>query len=471
LDLREANVVLKSKKQELERLLSMQVKNGASKQEVDQAKLSTEIAEIQLERAELASESARSKVKRLRLGAYVVFPLPDVGPLTPGRAYYGEHELLPGERDTVTQLLENGGLILNKVGNARVSLIRYKGSLRETLSAADELKSTDGVTIRDLLAGKAKNEVVHRGDFVVVQGAAAETPPPPDEKPKEAPKGQPGSGPGIDGNGTLIIHEGDDLPPVRVAGESDGAFAARWYIERIDKLVNLTDDQKKVITQIVEVHAKAEQDWLEKNAEKLKAVQDVWMDAIKNQGQEAAAKAQKNREDATAPMLAAEKKEQQALGAVLTPAQRARLREHEIATWLGWIVGPVKLSDEQRTNFREALNEVKDVDYERWERTGALVVDKILTEKILTLEQKRTIFKRDAMQAIKLSLPGADLTPEQLKRVESAADDLVKDKSPKLDGYSKAAAANKIVDAVRALLTDEQKQKVQAALNAPSIRP
>jgi beta-lactamase regulating signal transducer with metallopeptidase domain len=184
LDLREATVVLKSKKQELERLLSMQVNNGASKQEVEQAKLNTEIAEIQLERAELASASAHSKVKRLRLGAYVVFPLPDVGPLTPGRAYYAEHQLHLGERDTVIQLLENGGLILNKVGNARVSLISYRGSLRETLSAADELKPADGVLIQDLLNGKAKNEVVHRGDFVVVLSAATTTALPPVGKAK-----------------------------------------------------------------------------------------------------------------------------------------------------------------------------------------------------------------------------------------------------------------------------------------------
>jgi beta-lactamase regulating signal transducer with metallopeptidase domain len=472
LDVREASAVLQGKQSELKRVLAK-----ASQAEAENAKLAVEVAEVQLERAQLGLEQAQASSDKVLGSAFIAFPGPDPawskltprrdGAMLPGPFY--DH--IPIARMTLKRFLEQGDLDVAKTETMRVALIRFKGTLRETLSAADQLKPTDGALARDVLEGKADNHVLHHGDFIIVMRAPAQTPPPRVEKPKEAPKLQPGNGPGIDGNGTLIIHEGDDLPPVRVAGESDGAFAARWYIERIDKAVNLTDDQRKVITQIVEAHAKTQQDWLEKNAEKLKAAQEVWMDAIKNQGQEAVAKAQKNREDALAPMLAAEKKEQQALGAVLTPAQRAKLREHEIATWLGWIVGPVKLSEEQRTKFREALNEVKDVDYETWERTGGFVVEKIVTERILTPEQKRTIFKHDAMEAIKLSLPGADLTPEQLKRVEAAADDLVKDQTPKLDGSSKAAAANKIVDSARALLTDEQKQKVQAALNAQSNRP
>jgi uncharacterized damage-inducible protein DinB len=353
---------------------------------------------------------------------------------------------------------------LDKVGSMRVALIRFKGTIRETISAADDLKPIDGVTIRDLLAGSAKNEVVHRGDFIVVLTAVAETPPPA-KKPKETPEPKFNA---VIVPGTLTFA---DSLPVRQAGESDEAFAARSYIEGIDKAVNLTDGQKKAIAQIIEAHAKTQQDWLEKNAEKLKAAQEVWMDAIKSLDKDAIAKAQKDREDALGPMRDLDKTEQQALGAVLTTAQLGKLREHEIATWLEWEVFPVKLSDDQRRKFREALNEVKDVDYETWERTGALVVEKIVNEKILTLEQKRTIFKHDMTEAIRQSLPGTDLTPEQLKRVDAAADDLVKDKSPKLDGSSKAAAANKIVDAVRALLTDEQKQKVQAALNAQSNRP
>jgi hypothetical protein len=358
---------------------------------------------------------------------------------------------------------------LDKVGAMRVALVRFKGTIGKTISAADELKPTDGVLIRDLMDGTAKNEVVHRGDFVVVLAGDPKTASAPTNKPKETPKPQSDKEATIDGIGTLIIDDDDDLPPVRAAGESDGTFAARWYIKRVDNAVTLTDDQKKAITQIIEAHSKNQKDLLEKNGEKLKRAQAVWMDAIKTQGRDAVAKAQKDGEDEMAPMLAAEKKEQQALGAVLTTAQQAKLREHEIVTWLGWIVGQVKLSDEQRTKFRAALNEVKDIDYETWECTGGFVVEKILTEKILTLEQKRTIFKHDTMEAIKLNLPGADLTPEQMKKAEAAADELVKDQIPKLDGASKAAAANKIADAVRILLTNEQKQKVQAALSAQSV--
>jgi beta-lactamase regulating signal transducer with metallopeptidase domain len=56
------------------------------------------------------------------------------------------------------------------LGPVRVAVVRFEGSLRKTLESADELKPTDGVLLRDLVEGKAKNETVHRGDFIVLFG-------------------------------------------------------------------------------------------------------------------------------------------------------------------------------------------------------------------------------------------------------------------------------------------------------------
>ena len=56
------------------------------------------------------------------------------------------------------------------LGPVRVAVVRFKGSLRKTLEAADNLKPTDGVLLRDVVEGKAKNEIVHRGDFIVLFG-------------------------------------------------------------------------------------------------------------------------------------------------------------------------------------------------------------------------------------------------------------------------------------------------------------
>ena len=480
LDVKEAKAVLDGKKLELQRLLSLKAQKSVSTQETDQAKLSTEVAEIHLEQAELALERAHLKVEQALPPAYVEY----TGDIELVRTRNGDvirysrehgtstssgmgHEIDPSRGDVsvksvIGPMVSDVEQDPSKAEMLRCALVRFKGnSLRDTLAAADQLKPSDTILVRDLLDGKAKDEIVHHGDFIILLGGVVKTPPAAAEKPKGTPKPKSNAA-STDIRGTAILVKGDD------PDESAATIAALWDIEGIDKTVHLTDDQKKVLTRIIEAHTKTQRDWMEKNAEKLeklKAAEKAWVDATKGHDKAAIANAQKSYEDALAPFRDLEKKQQQELAAVLTPAQRAMLREHDTTTFLEWTIGPVKLSDEQRRKFREALNEVKETDYEPWERSERrlFVVEKIVVCKILTPEQKRTIFKHDAMKDIKLCLPGTDLSPEQLKKVDAAIDDLVKDQTPTLNGF-RAAAAYKIVEAVRALLSDEQTQKVQAAL-------
>ena len=100
-----------------------------------------------------------------------------------------------------------------------------------------------------------------------------------------------------------------------VAGQSGngvwgGKSAAQWYIESIDKIVNLTDAQKKAITASIESRDKAMREFQAQNAEKLKAAGTAMMEAYKSKDKEAVAKAQKAYQDLYAPMHEAMKKSQ-----------------------------------------------------------------------------------------------------------------------------------------------------------------
>jgi hypothetical protein len=165
------------------------VKGSVTQLEVDRAKSSDRVAEVHLEQAQLELERAHLKVEQHLPGVFFTGPN-----LQNGQGEFFQQNIPqdPTVREVkVKDVIAACHPNLDKVGAMRVALIRFKGTIGETISAADEMKPTDGVTIRDLLAGKAKNEVVHRGDFVVVLTAPAKTPPPPAEKPKESPKPQP----------------------------------------------------------------------------------------------------------------------------------------------------------------------------------------------------------------------------------------------------------------------------------------
>ena len=56
------------------------------------------------------------------------------------------------------------------LGPVRVAVVRFQGTVAKTLAAADDLKPNDGVLLRDVVEGKAKNEIVHQGDFIVLFG-------------------------------------------------------------------------------------------------------------------------------------------------------------------------------------------------------------------------------------------------------------------------------------------------------------
>jgi Spy/CpxP family protein refolding chaperone len=242
-----------------------------------------------------------------------------------------------------------------------------------------------------------------------------------------------------------------------------GKSAAQWYIESIDKIVNLTDAQKKAVTETIEARDKAMREFQTKNAEKLKAASAAMMEAFKSKDKDAIAKSQKAYQEIYAPMHEAMKKSQGELDNILTPQQKEKLQESRMTSWIKALTDPAQLTDEQMKKLKAAYAELtKATGHEGMERKLPETV-----QNILTAEQKATIAKHRAMMYVKAMFARAKLTDEQMKRVEAMADELAKDQKAKL-GLD-WQVYNKLAEKIRELLTAEQKEAIRAPtrLGAP----
>ena len=255
------------------------------------------------------------------------------------------------------------------------------------------------------------------------------------------------------GGGTLFAG-----PFVGGSGRGGVASAARWYIDSIDKIVNLTDAQKKAITASIEARDKAMQEFQAKNAEKLKAAGTSMMEAYKAKDKEAIAKVQKAYQDLYAPLHEAMKKSQAELDNVLTAEQKEKLQDNRAMNWIKSMTDPVQLTDEQMKKLKAAYGELTKT-------AGLNAIGRSLPDviqSVLTAQQKATIAKHRAMIYVKAMFARAKLNDEQMKRVEALVNELVKDANLKtvMDG----PWFNKLAEKIRVLLTAEQKDALQSPM-------
>ena len=100
------------------------------------------------------------------------------------------------------------------------------------------------------------------------------------------------------------------IPPHRRQGRTGPAGGpccnpsrlAQWYIESLDPIVGLTDQQKKAITEVIESRDKAMREFQSKHAEKLAAASKAMSEAYQKNDKEAIAKAQKAYQEALRPV-------------------------------------------------------------------------------------------------------------------------------------------------------------------------
>jgi Spy/CpxP family protein refolding chaperone len=258
------------------------------------------------------------------------------------------------------------------------------------------------------------------------------------------------------GNKEAAKPSNKERPAVNVwgGGFAGGKSAAQWYIESTEKIVPLSDAQKKAITEIMEARDKAIRDFQTENKEKLQAGVTALTEAFKSQDKEKIAQAQKAYQDLYAPMHEAMKKSQAALENVLTQEQRDKLLDNRATTWIKAMTDPAQLSDEQVKKLKAAYAEVsKAGERENWAKLSDTL------ENILTPEQKTTIFKHRTMGYVKAVYARAKLSDEQMKQVEALVAEQAKNAELKTQWQSFA----KLQEKINALLTPEQKETVKTA--------
>jgi hypothetical protein len=234
-------------------------------------------------------------------------------------------------------------------------------------------------------------------------------------------------------------------PPRARPGATAGKSAAEWYIQSTDKVVGLTDFQKKAIAGLFAERDRQIKDFQTRNADKLKAVSAAMVAAYKRGDKEAIAKTHKAQQEAYAPLGAIGHRYQAYLLSVLRSDQLTKLREHEVATMLKGTVDPVRLSDEQRKRITAAYAQWRSKgQFDTWSKFPDLL------QEVLTPEQVKAIAKHRAMSYLRAVTGPKQLGPAQWKQAAAACDELLAEQLPKA-GWD-LAFQNKFIQKVKGML-------------------
>ena len=179
------------------------------------------------------------------------------------------------------------------------------------------------------------------------------------------------------GGGVIINNSGGN--PGAALGRAGGKSASEWYIESINKVVPLTPDQQNTMMKIIEARDKATQEFNAKNADKMKAAQQAMGDAFKSQDKDAIAKAQKEYQGVFAGTSEIYRKSQKELDDVLTPEQKAKRKDAQVAQLIKSLTGGVTLTPEQETKIKAVIAEAGGGEGEGRERMNYKAVQDILT--------------------------------------------------------------------------------------------
>ncbi len=259
--------------------------------------------------------------------------------------------------------------------------------------------------------------------------------------------------PGAGFGGGVIINSSGGNPGAAFGRGVGGKSASEYYIESINKVVPLTPDQQNTMMKIIEARDKSVQEYNAKNADKLKAAQQAMMDAYKSQDKEAIAKSQKENQALYAGTSELYAKAQKELDAVLTPEQKTKRKDAQVAQMIKSLTGGVTLTPEQETKIKAVIAEAGGG--ESRERANYQAV-----QDVLTAEQKAAITKNRTLSMTKMMFGHANLTADQNKQIETAYDTLVK------SGAKPEEISKKLNDAVNGLLTPEQKETTKGGFSS-----
>ncbi len=228
---------------------------------------------------------------------------------------------------------------------------------------------------------------------------------------------------------------------------------AQWYIESLDPIVGLTDEQKKAITDVIQGRDKMMQEFQSTHAEGLAAASKAISEAYKKNDKEAIAKATKAYQDVYAPFHQAMKESQKKLDEILTSQQREKQLDQQAMMWIKASTAPIELSEEQKQKARAAFREMQKAGNNEGMWRGA--PDAIL--KILTPQQRTALNKSRLLPYMKAMFARVKLTDEQNKKMETLIDKISSDAKLIVDWKAYQDVSRQVEE----LLTKEQKEMLK----------
>ena len=215
----------------------------------------------------------------------------------------------------------------------------------------------------------------------------------------------------------MVVTNGESPPRPAATQRVNEATA---HIQRLEKTITLTDEQKTKITNIFAAQDKEIADYKTKNADKLAVANKAMQDALNSKVQADITKAQSDLMPLYAPIGDIEAKNREILAKVLTPAQQGQLADALLADNIKMIAMPAVLTDNQ---MKAVIASVKTLDNPSNPQIWAIV------ENILTPQQKAATTKMEAVTMIIVKYLPAKLTNDQLKQIQAAADPMIEDPS------------------------------------------
>jgi Spy/CpxP family protein refolding chaperone len=259
--------------------------------------------------------------------------------------------------------------------------------------------------------------------------------------------------------GVQVVQAGENVKTeVRAGGAWGGMSASGWFIQSLEKAITLSDDQKEAMKRIVEARDAESKKFQTENAEKLKAAGAALQEAYKSKDKDAIAKTMKEYQDLYAPFHETMKKSQADLMNVLTADQKAQWGEYQLMGLAKSIATPAELTEDQIKKIKESCAEFLKADniYSNVYSYYAQIAPKV--QAVLTDEQKATIAKARALQAVQGRYWMAKLTEDQMYQVKASYDELAKDKT-----LQPADIQKKLAEKIDGMLTDEQKEAQKKA--------
>ena len=233
-------------------------------------------------------------------------------------------------------------------------------------------------------------------------------------------------------------------------------------IRDIERDVQITEAQKKAMSEIIKRFDKAYQDFVEANRKQFQARSEALRLAYLAKDKDAIAKAQTELNSLLRPTRVAWMKLGCELGSVLTPAQRRVFRERRITRWIKAETAPVQLGDEQmKTIMGRCVDPTKEDGSLVTEAMGAL--PQVVLE-VLTREQKTQIATYRARSYVNAALGRVQLSGDQTKKIAAIVDDLVKELPFDRGWPGFDAMQGELGEKIGALLSPEQLKAIKSSI-------